>query len=153
MGEGALRIELIARGLAVSGGRVLACGPTAWGYCYLPGGHVEFAEAADVALAREFMEETGLEVRVGALIAAQEQVFRQKGRLRHELNLVFHVEPMVGGWPGEIASREPGLAFRWLRPSEAGGENLLPAGMVGAVREWVASGTGGFLWIPHSGQT
>ena len=46
-------IELIARGVFVRGGAVLLCQNVKHGYYYLPGGHVEFGEAAAVALARE----------------------------------------------------------------------------------------------------
>src|SRR5207244_2488189 len=87
-----LDIEFIARGLCIRNERVLLCKSIKDNYLYLPGGHVDFGESAPTALAREFMEETGTAVQVGPLALIHEHLFRQSGRLRHELNLVFHVE-------------------------------------------------------------
>lgn len=66
-------------------------------YYYLPGGHVEFGEPADIALAREFMEEAGVHTQVGELMLVTEHSFvreraNKKDKAYHELNLVFHVE-------------------------------------------------------------
>ncbi len=85
-------IEIIARGVFIQHGCVLLCQNTDKGYFYLPGGHVEPGEPASVALAREFVEETGRQVLVGDLLLASEHAFRQGKQDRHELNLVFHVE-------------------------------------------------------------
>jgi ADP-ribose pyrophosphatase YjhB (NUDIX family) len=107
MGE----IEVIARGLLMERGRVLMCRSVAGGYYYLPGGHVEFGEAAAAAVAREVAEECGLAVRVGECLLVTEVVFRAK-RTHHEVSLVFHVQP--SGPVGEVASREPEIGFAWI---------------------------------------
>jgi ADP-ribose pyrophosphatase YjhB (NUDIX family) len=85
-------IEVIARGCLVHGCHVLLCRNVKHGYCYLPGGHVEFGESAAQAVAREFVEESGLRVRVGELALVSEGAFATKKRWHHEVNLVFHVE-------------------------------------------------------------
>src|SRR5437870_10907815 len=69
------KIEVIARGVLIRGGKVLLCQNTKHRYCYLPGGHVEFSESATAALAREFLEETGARIGVGGLALVTEGVF------------------------------------------------------------------------------
>ncbi|MBY0262673.1 MAG: NUDIX domain-containing protein, partial [Phycisphaerales bacterium] len=89
-------IEFIARGVLIAGSRVLLCRNLKHDYLYLPGGHVEFGESAAAALAREFLEEAALPVRVGPLALVSEGTFATKRRGHHEVNLVFHVEQTGG---------------------------------------------------------
>lgn len=132
-GERGLSIELIARGVLIDRGRVLCCQNLKHGNYYLPGGHVEFAEPAAVALQREFIEECGLPVLVGPLLQVDEHSFATRKREHHEINLVFLVEPNPsaaaraartknGGKRGsrsspdwrDIHSQEKGLKMAWL---------------------------------------
>jgi 8-oxo-dGTP diphosphatase len=140
MGKDSPTIEVIARGVTVHNGAVMVCQSIAGGYCYLPGGHVEFGEPAADALVREFLEETGLAVRVGGLLCFTEEVFHQKGRLRHEVNLLFHVELPT---PGQtVPSLESHIAFRWLPRAEVEHANLLPPSAVQLCRAWIDHGPG-----------
>lgn len=133
------RIELIARGLLVLDGHVLMCRNADGDYLYLPGGHVEFGEAAAAALVREFEEETGLDAVVGPLLAVGEERFEQAGRRRHEVNLVFHVERLGELLPTmEVPSLEEGIEFEWVRVEAVGGLRVLPA----SVGRWLEE-TGG----------
>ncbi|MDX2016183.1 MAG: NUDIX domain-containing protein [Planctomycetota bacterium] len=91
--------EVIVRGLAVENGHVLLCRHVGKGYRYLPGGHVEFPEPARDALAREMDEEAGADIAAGDLLLTHEHVFRQKGKLRHEVNLVFAMRLDAGTLP------------------------------------------------------
>ncbi len=131
-------IELIARGVLIADGHVLLCRHVAGGYRYLPGGHVEFGEPAHAALARELAEESDVRAAVGPLVHADEHVFRQKGRLRHEINLVFHVEQAAPApsptsttsapnGPTPVASREGGIAFDWIRIDALDDAEIRPA--------------------------
>lgn len=116
-------IEIIARGIWVRDSKVLLCRNIAGGYCYFPGGHVEFGESAAQALEREFAEECGEKVRAGRCLLVGEATFTQKGTYRHEVNIVFHVEPASGAPPANscgtppINSLEPALAFEWVAAS------------------------------------
>lgn len=124
-------IEVIARGLAIHQGRVLVCRDLAGGYAYLPGGHIDPGETAAKALAREFAEESGLQVKVGELVMAGEQIFEQQGRSgkvkqKHEINMVFHVEHASGGWPDEPSTLEDHIRFEWIEPAAVIDDDIRP---------------------------
>jgi len=145
-------IEVLARGVVEWGEHVLLCRSVKGGYCYLPGGHVEFGETAGAALTREFVEETGIDVAVGQFVAVHEQVFHQKGVLRHEVSVVFHVElpksltagTLPGsGTPPPVASLEPKIEFVWVRRQDLDEVEMLPE----AHRVWVASTGRRPVWI------
>ena len=138
-----LDIEVIARGLTIREGRVLLCKNLKHSYYYLPGGHVEFGETAAAGLAREYEEEAGLRVTVGELAQVHEHIFRQGRRVRHELNLVFHVELP----PGEVVSQEDKIAFEWADLSNIGDKDLRPE----AMRLWLSRPMDGTLkWASES---
>jgi len=118
-----LQIELISRGLLMHAGHVLVCRSVKHNYVYLPGGHVEFGESAHAALEREFKEETALAVTPGRCLHVHEHIFRQGARLRHEVNVVFHVEhpafrAAAATPPPPVHSEEKKIAFDWLTPAD-----------------------------------
>jgi len=136
-------IELIARACLVRDGAVLVCETPEGNYCYLPGGHIEFGESADLACLRELDEETGYSAKLGGLKLIAEERFRSaSGGRHHELNLVFHVEhmqdpdgnPIKRGSP--IESREPHLRFRWIDLGSLIDTDFRPA----SIRAWLMSG-------------
>lgn len=121
------KIECIVRGLAVRDGRILLCRNIEHGLAYLPGGHVDPGETAAEALAREFAEECGLTVEVGAFLLANEHIFTQRGKPRHEWNVVFHVEHEGGEWPEKVPSLESELLFEWCDVAGLPEANFVPA--------------------------
>ncbi len=134
------KIEILARGLLVVDGRALLCRNIEGGYRYLPGGHVEPGESAAAALEREFLEESGVAVRVGGLALTSEHGFVQAGRARHEIDLVFLVEhpPTGDAAPGIDLSRawpslEPDIAFDWVALSDLDDADLRPA----SISDWL----------------
>lgn len=140
------QIEVIARCALVRDGRVLLCQNVKHGYFYLPGGHVEFGEAAARAAERELAEEIGVRVQVGELALVSEGAFQGK-RAHHEINLVFRAEPRQR-WPRALTapnSREPGIAFQWVDLAAAQDLDIRPA----AAKAWLTSGMGGdrIEWI------
>lgn len=125
-------IEFIARGLAIRDGRVLLCKNIKHGYYFLPGGHVEFGETAEAALAREFKEEAAVEVRCGGVALVAEHIFDRRNGPCHEVNVVFHVE--LSG--SEIRSCEPKIAFEWADLAEIGERDLRP----NCIKAWLVAG-------------
>lgn len=143
------RFELIARGLAVSDGRVLICFDRARAFGYLPGGRIEHGEAAAVALRREFLEETGMIVAVGPPLFFGENAFEHPGKSgsgsstkhSHEMYVVFHVEHVPGedgepGWPDPPPTVENHLEFRWVDLAAVVDLDIRPP----AIKAWLASG-------------
>ncbi len=116
-------------------------------HAYLPGGHVAFGESAQRALEREFLEETGLSVRVGPCSLVAEELFEQSGVPRHEYSVVFHVEHTG---PTDrldaVKSREPTIAFDWIDVAAVGDIDLRPA----SIRAWLVAGaaTAGEFFVP-----
>jgi ADP-ribose pyrophosphatase YjhB (NUDIX family) len=130
-------IELIARGVLLHGSRVLLCRSVKHEYFYLPGGHVEFGEAAGEALRREFNEETGLAIRVGACRLVTEGYFQTRGKPHHEFNLVFHVEHEgAEDALASVQSKEESIAFQWTDLAAVVDIDVRPL----AIKAWLASG-------------
>lgn len=131
-------IETIARGFIRSGNRVLLCRSRKHGYHYLPGGHIEFGEPARDALARELLEECGLESAIGPLLLTEEQIFTQKNKNRHEITLIFRVDRLgpAPTMPDEVASAEDHIAFVWADLAAVTDLVIYPE----STKAWLASG-------------
>lgn len=91
---------------------------------------MEFGEGVREALAREFMEEAGLKVRVRGLLDVSEGSFKHEKRFHHEINLVFHVE-LAGRLPKRglptVTTREKKIDFVWCTKSEIREADVRPA--------------------------
>lgn len=141
-------IEVIARGVWRHGSRVLLCQHVKKGYYYLPGGHVEPGESAAAAAEREFLEETGERVRASDLMLVAEGVFSTRKRAHHEVNLVFHVEPLAKRGTGvpKVRSLEADIAFAWVDQAAMVDLDVRPL----AVKAWLAAGSsepGRIEWV------
>lgn len=133
--------EVISRGILLEQGRVLLCRSVKDGYAYLPGGHIEFGEPAIAALRREYLEECGIELGQGHLVAITEELFEGPKRVHHEVNLVFHVERkgLFGLEPPR--TREPKILFEWIPLAECGSTDIRPATIVSLLSNYSPSRT------------
>ena len=117
-------IEVIARGVAVAGGRLLLCRAKGSATSYLPGGHVEFGETGREALVREIREELGVEAEAGGFLGVVENSFMQHGRPHSEVNLVYELR--FADIPAEPRSAEDWIEFEWRDLSDLDAAGLLP---------------------------
>lgn len=139
MAEAPTHIELIARALILRDHHVLTCKELGQAHCSLPGGHIDPGESAAVALSRELAEEAGLgDAKVRGCVLVQEHRFSQRGKAKHEINFVFHVElpARLGLGCPPIAALEPKLRFAWVSIGDLTAANLLPV----QLSPWVAAG-------------
>ena len=125
-------IETIARGICLKDGALLVCQPAKGGRCYLPGGHIEFAETARQALVREIQEEMGLPATASAFLGVTENTFTQKGEQHCEINLMFALDIPDITPEANPPATEFWIAFRWVpfTPDALREANLLPAHLI-----------------------
>ncbi len=136
-------IEVIVRGVFIHKNTLLLCRNRKRGHLFLPGGHVEFNEIAQDALAREIREELGVIMQVGPLLGVCEAAFDQppkkserKTRRHHEINLVFKLFRRTDEKtdPIQWSSREPHIEFVWLDVKEMKSNDsrfdVLPKGVI-----------------------
>jgi len=129
-------IEFIARATIIQRAHVLLCQNKEHGYLYLPGGHIEFGETAAEAAARELMEEAGVRIRVRECMCIEEHLFLQKGKRRHEVNVLLRasfsdMRPALAPVP----SLEKQIAFVWTPIDQVAEVDLMPR----SHRRWLAA--------------
>jgi 8-oxo-dGTP diphosphatase len=86
--------------------------PPLQGEWSLPGGTVELGETLEAAVAREVLEETGLEVSVGQVVEVLDRVDRSPdGRIEYHFVIVDYVCAVRGG---SIVSGSDADDARWV---------------------------------------
>ena len=90
------------------------------GYWVFPGGKVKAGESPEAALAREFMEEVGLVVQVGAAVGEG----RHQDRLRR-VHVTFYLCGVNGGEP--ILDKTEISEIRWVGPEDLSKYHFAPA--------------------------
>jgi ADP-ribose pyrophosphatase YjhB (NUDIX family) len=130
-------IEIIARGICIKKGRLLLCHTKGRRNTYLPGGHVEFKERADLSLKREILEEMGLKARTDRFLGAVEHTFKQKGKRHCEVNLVF--ECSIAGLSIQRGpqSREDYIEFLWAPLPQLRTYHLEPSILCDLIPLWI----------------
>ncbi len=122
-------------GLIVRDGKVLLQKPTNDDGYAVPGGHPHLGETAAEALEREFLEETGLIVCAGRLIATGEVFFPWVDTPCHQIGMYFAAEivggrerPSEGSFRGmdELGGERVDLDFLWVPLTELDAIKLYP---------------------------
>lgn len=139
-------IEILVRGVCVKQGQLLVCQSKGARNTYLPGGHVEWGEKADVSLRREIVEELGVKARVGAFLGAVEHTYVQKGARICEVNLVFRME--VPDLRPDCAPEacEHWISFRWIPLNRLGRYWLEPWPLRRLIPQWMQGAAGPCRW-------
>ena len=117
-------------GIAVNEGRLLVEHNVKHGFCFVPGGRVEYGENAVQALSRELDEEFGGGVQVGRLVIVADNLFELDGVRYQEACLYFLMEFDLGhhiiGREGKFEAEEPNLVYQWLPLDELVEAELFP---------------------------
>ena len=111
-------------GIAIHDGRVLVEQAIGKGFCFLPGGRVEFGENASDALRREVREELGEPATIGRLLITADNLFELDGRRMQEVSLYFLVEldedsPILDR-DDMFEGAEPNVVLEWIPVDELG---------------------------------
>lgn len=144
MDEELNRVETIARGICVKGGKVLLCRGRKAGNLYFPGGHIEFGERGAAALEREVLEETGLASKATAFLGVCEHRFVQNGCEDHaEINLVYALDIPEADPRRPVEAQEGWIAFDWLPVGELAESAVEPAALRRVALDWLAAPAAG----------
>ena len=103
----------LVRAVVIDEGALLVAKAKDESNTFLPGGHVEFGENAQIALSREIKEELGLESVIGDFIGAIEHAWPADRQSNHEINLLFDAKIPGTCKKNNPASSEPHLQFYW----------------------------------------
>ena len=91
---------------------------TVAGQWFLPGGGLEHGEDPVTGLEREFAEETGLDVDVGALLGVLSDTFTlPEGTSLHTVRIIFEIDAYRGTLRDEADGSSD--TARWFRPKQA----------------------------------
>ena len=146
MAKAAQGIEVIARGVCVRAGRLLLCHCKGAANTYLPGGHVEFGEAAAYSLVREVQEELGVGSKAGRFLGAVEHTYWRRGKPQCEVNLVFLLSIPGLSARQRPASQEEYIEFLWVPLEQLRHSGLEPHPLRRLLPAWLDRAKGRATW-------
>src|ERR1700761_4612516 len=81
----------------------------------LPGGVLEVGEPLTAGVAREVLEETGLEVEAVEFVELIDRIHREDGRVRYHYVIADYLCRLTGG---TLAAADDAAAVRWVERAE-----------------------------------
>lgn len=131
MSDGKTNIRVRACVAVIAEGKILLVphfntdvGPIQW---HIPGGGVEFGETLEQAAVREYNEETGLDVELGALVGIHQQI-KADGSW-HSLSMIYQGQILGGTIRSEKSSYGERRA-QWFTQHQLNDIKYYPAAMV-----------------------
>lgn len=128
------KFEVIARAVVENRDKILLCRSKGRGYYFLPGGHLEFGEKIDKALAREMKEELGIKVEKISFIGIVDNIYTEGGEKHHEINLIFKTK--VNKF--STLSRENHIDFTFLKKKDLMKEKIYPVAVKKQLIKWLS---------------
>ena len=117
-------------GIFIDEGRLLVEYAVGKGFCFLPGGRVEYGENAAAALRREATEELGEPAEVDRLVIVADSLFELDGRRYQEANLYFlmelSAESAIRRRDGTFRGHEGDIRLGWIPLDGLERANLVP---------------------------
>ncbi len=112
-------IHILARAVILDADHILVCKTTDMphNFYFLPGGHVEHGESAQVALLRELLEETGAEATIKRFLGCLEFSFEPGYSSfchNHEYNFIFEVEAPSLSVANKVPQLEAHIELTWV---------------------------------------
>ncbi|MDR2516291.1 MAG: NUDIX domain-containing protein [Spirochaetaceae bacterium] len=122
--DGNKYFHVLARGVIIDKDYILVAKAKNANNTFLPGGHLEFNANLKKSLAREIMEEMGMDYIIDEYIGCVENQWTENNIVNQEINHIFIVDGINKRI--EIKSKENHLEFYWIKIVDMGKENLLP---------------------------
>lgn len=131
-----MKFHYLARGIILEQGKVLLAHQKGAGNTFLPGGHIEIGEKAELALVREIEEEIGKKAIIKQFVGAVECSWVENDQGNHEIDLLFEVQIPDLDSSAPPTSQESHLEFIWAKPTDLKSYNLLPEPLIGCLMNW-----------------
>jgi 8-oxo-dGTP pyrophosphatase MutT (NUDIX family) len=137
------KIHVITRAVVLDGSYILLCKTTDLknNFYYLPGGHIEHGETAEVAILREMLEETGARSSVKRFLGCLEYKFDPGYNSichNHEYNIVFEIVSGELSVNTPLKKLEDKLDLHWLHISKLKDIDFRASPLKELVPKWLA---------------
>lgn len=139
-------IHILSRGVIINAGYILLCKSRNLNqnFYFLPGGHIEHKEKAEVALLRELLEEANIKGSIKKFLGIFECVFEpvddHKVCHTHEYNLIFEVQAENINYKDQVISSENHIEFAWVKLLELENIDLRPDAFIKLIPKWLEIG-------------
>lgn len=136
------KIHVLSRAIATDQNHILLCKTLDLPepFYYLPGGHVEHGEAAELSVVRELEEEAGVEATVTGFLGCLEHGFKpgkNSACHNHEYNLYFQVESPSLKVDIPVRQMEKHVGLLWHPLDQLGNLDFRPAPLLPLLEKWV----------------